>query len=129
MVNINQEYCLGIGASSKVNNENDAKKISDLLQGHNIKFSYIATLDKFTNSVWLFYLKTHFKAEIRVFSIESLTQYQSKLLTPSDNLFHAIGSYGVAEAVALAAFPSNSKLIVPKTIGFGFTYAISQKTN
>ncbi|UXN02307.1 cobalamin biosynthesis protein [Bartonella sp. HY406] len=122
---IEKKYCLGVGASSKANNIDAVKELQEVLDALEIQFSYIATLDKFGHSAWLPYLERYFAVPIFLLPISSLQKYQSHIEKPSWKVFQKTGYYGIAEALALAAFNGNAKIIVPKTVCCGFTYAIA----
>lgn len=122
---IGKNYCLGVGASSKANRIDAAKILQEVLDGLDIQFCRIATLDKFADCVWLPHLEKHFTIPVFLFPIGSLQKYQFQINKPSINVFKATGYYGIAEALALAAFHGNAKIIVPKTVCCGFTYAIA----
>ncbi|UXM96246.1 cobalamin biosynthesis protein [Bartonella sp. HY329] len=122
---IKKKYCLAVGASSKANNIDAVKELQQALDGLEIQFSFIATLDKFRHSVWLPYLESYFAVPIFLLPISSLQKHQPHIEKPSMKVFQETGYYGIAEALALAAFDGNAKLIVPKTVCCGFTYAIA----
>lgn len=60
-------------------------------------------------------LARHWGVPARFFSAARLEQETPRLANPSEEVFRAVGSHGVAEAAALAAVGAAGALVVPKT--------------
>ncbi|MBM3560711.1 MAG: precorrin-3B C(17)-methyltransferase, partial [Alphaproteobacteria bacterium] len=62
----------------------------------------------------------------RFFDAARLAAERPRLATPSDIVFRAVGTHGVAEAAALAAAGKDSELVVAKTVGRRVTCAVAR---
>ena len=63
---------------------------------------------------------------VRFFDADRLERETPRLPNPSDTVFDAVGSHGVAEAAALAAAGERGELIAPKGRGARVTCAVAR---
>ena len=71
-------------------------------------------------------LAAHWGVPARFFSAARLEQETPRLANPSEEVFRAVGSHGVAEAAALAAVGAGGALVVPKTKSARATVAVAR---
>ena len=71
-------------------------------------------------------LAAHLGVPARFFPAAALERETPRLANPSEDVFRAVGSHGVAEAAALAAVGAGGALVVPKTKSARATVAVAR---
>ena len=86
----------------------------------------VTSLDLKMDEPAVYALADHWGVPARFFSASALEAETPRLANPSDAVFAAVGCHGVAEASALAAAGSESKLVAEKRVGERVTCAIAR---
>jgi cobalt-precorrin 5A hydrolase/precorrin-3B C17-methyltransferase len=86
----------------------------------------VASIDVKEDEAAIRALAERLEVPLRLFSAERLEREAARLANPSDAVFDAVGTHGVAEAAALAAAGQAAELIVPKKKSARATCAVAR---
>ncbi len=113
----------GVGAGEFDKLVHNALQEAGLAQG---SVACVSTIDIKEDEAAIRALADGLDVPLRLFSAERLEQQAGRLANPSDVVFDAVGTHGVAEAAALAAGGRAANLIVPKRKSARATCAIAR---